>query len=219
MKNVQRSLALLSLLLLGAVLQACGATRGHDRATETASTMADLRASIVAVNDQITPVSASLTELLKDTVDAAPAFKQFVTASDSLANATKKTQDILTKLRSEGTAYFAEWEKQNAAITDPSIKKSADERRADLSKQLDEVTKAMGDVVATYPPYLSRIKDARTFLSNDLTRAGIKSIDSTLSHLINQGGEVSKSLNAVVKALDKTIPDFQAAKAPPPPKK
>jgi len=218
MKNAQRFLAPLSILVATAMLHSCAAPTGHAQATETAKTMGDLRTALVAVNDAITPVSNSLTELLKDSVDATAAYKQFVSASDTLVDRTKTTQTILGDLRARGTAYFSEWEKQNAAITDPDIKKSAEARRAKLAKQLDGLTSAADEVVATYPPYLARIKDARTFLSNDLTKAGIKSIDSTLSHLINEGKDVQKSLTNLVKEIDTTMPAFEAAKAPEPPK-
>jgi chromosome segregation ATPase len=221
MKNANRTSALLSFLpalLLGAALQGC-ATQGHDRATSAANKMSDLRSSIVATKDAIAPVSASLTELLKDTVDAPKAFDQFAKATDKLADATKQTQSDLADLRAEGAAYVAEWEKQNAAITDADIKESAEDRRKSLSKKLEGVTKAMDEAAGMYPPYLARMKDARTALSNDLTKAGIKSIDSTLSHLINEGADVTKALDKVVKELDATIPAFQAAKAPPPPAK
>jgi uncharacterized phage infection (PIP) family protein YhgE len=219
MKKSQRSLALLPLIafVAAAALQSC-ASSGHDQATETASKMTDLRTAVVMTKEAIVPVSASLTDLLKDNTDAKSAYDRFVKSSDALVDATKKTQTVLGDIRAQGSAYFAEWEKQNAAITDPGIKKASDERRADLSKKLDGLTKEMSDVAATYPPYLQRIKDARTFLSNDLTKAGIKSMDSTISHLINEGGEVSKALDGVIKELDATIPAFQAQKPPPPPK-
>jgi ABC-type transporter Mla subunit MlaD len=219
MKNVQRAFVVIpTLVFAGFLFQACAATRGHDMATDTAVEMADLRTSIGGLKTQITAVSSSLSDIVKDSVDATPAFNQFVKASDGLTAATKKTQDILAKLRTDGSTYLTEWQQQNVLITDPDIKKTAEERRKDLSKSLDGVTKSMGEVVATYPPYLSRLKDARTFLSNDLSQAGIKSIDSTLNHLIKQGAEMSKSLDDVEKALDATIPKFQAAKAPPPAK-
>jgi chromosome segregation ATPase len=216
MKNALRTLAPLPALLALVMFQSC-ATEGHDRANDTANKMTSLRTAIVATRDQVGVVSTSLTELTKENVDAKTAFNSFSAASDKLNEETKKTQDILRDLRAQGAAYFAEWQKQNAAITDPDIKKAADERRAEMTKNLDGVTKSMDEAAALYPPYLARIQDAKTFMSNDLTKNGIKTIDSTLNHLVKEGSEVQKALDSVVKNLDATIPTFQAAKAPAPP--
>jgi chromosome segregation ATPase len=216
MNNALRSLATLPALIALVWLQGC-ASEGHDKANDTATKMSSLRSAIVATKDQVNAVSASLTELTKENVDSKTAFGQFTKSTDKLADETKKTTEILRDLRAQGAAYFAEWQKQNAAITDPDIKKAADERRADLTKSLEGVTKSMDEAAALYPPYLSRIQDAKTFMSNDLTKNGIKTISSTLEHLVKEGGEVSKALDSVVKNLDATIPAFQAAKPPPPP--
>jgi len=219
MKNAFRTLAPISALLALAMFQACAATSGHDQASAIATKMGSLRSAVNSTKEQIAGVSASVTELRKENVDAKPAYDQFTKASDKLTDATKKTQDALRDLRTEGAAYFAEWQKQNSVITDPDIKKAAEARRADLNKSLDKAAKSVDQAAALYPPYLSRIQDARTFLSNDLTPAGIKKIDSTLSHLVSEGSEVSKALDSAVESLDEMIPAFQAAKPPPPPAK
>ena len=217
MKNALRTLAPIPAVLALAMLQGCAATSGHDQAANISTKMGSLRSAVVATREQIATVSASVTELRKENVDAKVAYDQFAKSSDKLADATKKTQDSLRELRAAGATYFAEWEAQNAAITDPDIKKAGESRRADLNKSLDSAAKSMDQAAALYPPYMSRIQDARTFLANDLTQAGIKKIDSTLNHLVSEGSEVSKALESVVKSLDEAIPAFQAAKPPPPP--
>jgi len=218
MNHALRTLVSLPVLLAFALPSGC-ATTGHDKASDIATKMTALRAAVTSTKEQIAAVSASVSELLKEDVDAKAAFDQYGKAADKLADATKKTQDAVRDVRTEGAAYFTEWQKQNVAINDPAIKKAADERRADLNKHLDEVAKNTEQAAALYPPYLSRIQDARTFMSNDLTKAGIKRIDSTLNHLVSEGSEVSKALDTAMKSLDETIPMFQAAKAPPPPAK
>jgi hypothetical protein len=122
-------------------------------------------------------------------------------------------------MRSQGQAYFAEWEKQAATINDPDLKKSAEERRTRLAKAVEEVSGAMDEARNEIKPYVASIKDVQTYLSNDLTPAGIESIEGKSKDITKRAKAIGDEIDDVVEELEEHAPQFKTAKPPPPPAK
>jgi chromosome segregation ATPase len=215
--NILKSLFVAGAIAGALVLDGCQTTQGSARADTTAMHMDDLRTSIQDLDTKMQAAVTSLSSVVETGAqDPKPAFAQYqknVAATDSALARCEKT---LKAMQTECQTYFAEWQQQAATMTDPSLRAKAEERRTKLSKAIDGVTKAMDEARGGITPFMMSIKDVQTYLSNDLTPAGIKSIKDKSGKLTKDARSISKSLDEVVEALEKGAPEFRTATPPPP---
>lgn len=207
-------MVLLSALSMGSACQSAG----HQKAESTAMHMEDLSAAVTSMKQKASSCAATLATVVeKGAVDPKPPFEQYkkdvAAVVDGLANA----ESHLKSMKAEGQTYFAEWEKQSATIQDADLRKSADERRARLSKAVEAVSTAMDAARAEIKPFVATIQDVQTYLSNDLTPDGIKSVGGKSKQLGKDAKSIGDKLDDVVEALEKGAPEFKTAKPPPPP--
>jgi hypothetical protein len=207
------SLNPLFLLLSSTMIWSCQTTGSPDRAAETGLQMAEVRAAAVVTKDRITALNASLT-YLQHAPDTKAAFDQFVATSKKLEDATDDSQTARTNLRAHGVDYFAEWERSNSTILDSGMKQTAQARRNQMQERFSEVDLAIDEAIASYRPYLARIKDVRTVMANDLSTAGLQSVDSPVETVMKEGNDVARRLDKVIKTVDETWPSFPAATGP-----
>ena len=108
------------------------------------------------------------------------------------------------------------WSIAQSTITDPALKQSAQERRARLSRAIDDVDAAMKEADADLTAYTNALADMQIYLANDLTPAGIQAAREKIQLIRRDASSISDKLSRVVAALDKTAPEFKTAKPPPP---
>jgi DNA repair exonuclease SbcCD ATPase subunit len=126
-----------------------------------------LHDGVSTLQTQLTATSSSLQDVCdKAKEDPRPAFAAFDKNLSATEASYKRIESAIADARASADAYFADWEKQNATMTDASMKEAAQERRAKLTKALDPVVESMNEVRDELTPLLARFKDARTYLSN-----------------------------------------------------
>jgi hypothetical protein len=164
--------------LLGALALVSGCkSEGHQQADSTAMSMDSLRVAATTLKERVNAVATSLATVVeKADVDPKVPYEQYSANVTSLKDGLDKVESNLNTMKTQGQAYFSEWEKQAATITDPDLKKKADQRREKLSKALTAVAEAMTAARTELVPFAKSNEDLRTYLKNDLTPAGIKSI-------------------------------------------
>jgi hypothetical protein len=213
-------IALASLILLPALLlnSACQASSGSAKAESTAMSMDGLQKAIETLKAKVNAAAGSLANVVeKGAVDPKGPFEQYKRDVEAVEDGLSKAESNLKTIRSQGAKYFAEWEKQAATIHDEDLKKTAQERRTRLSKAIDDVGTAMDAAREEIKPFVSSIQDVQTYLSNDLTPAGIESIEGKSKQITKSADSIGDKLDDVYKALQKGAPEFKMAKPPPPP--
>jgi Protein of unknown function (DUF2959) len=204
--------------LLALTLTAACETSGHQQADSTAMSMDGLRAASGALKDKVNAVATSLATVVeKADVDPETPFKQYGKDVSALNDAMNRADTNLKSMKDQGQAYFAAWEKQAATISDPDLKKKAEERRDKLSKAVAAVSDAMAAARAEIGPYVKASVDVQTYLKNDLTPGGVKSVADKSKKMTGDAKSIGKKLDDVVEALEKGAPEFKTAKPPPAP--
>jgi len=215
-------IALASLALLPALLlnSACQSSSGSQKAESTAMSMDGLRGAVETLKTKVNAAAGSLATVVeKGAVDPKAPFEQYKKDVAAVVDALAKAESNLKTMKSEGATYFAEWEKQAATIQDPDLKAAAGERRTRLAKAIEDVSAAMDAARAEITPFATKIQDVQTYLSNDLTPAGIESIEGKSKEISKGADAIGDELDDVVEALEKHAPEFKTAKPPPPAKK
>jgi len=209
------SLALLPAILLGS---ACQSSSGNQKAESTAMSMDGLREAVHKLKGRVTAAATSLATVVeKGAVDPKGPFDQYKKDVASVLEGLSTAESNLKSIKSQGQAYFAEWEKQAATITDPDLKEAAAERRTRLAKAIEDVSGQMDEARAEIAPFVTQIQDVQTYLSNDLTPAGIESVEGKSKDITKGAKSIGDELDDVVETLEKHAPEFKTAKPPPPP--
>jgi archaellum component FlaC len=120
-------------------------------------------------------------------------------------------------MRANGDAYFAEWEKSAATITNEDIKKISDQRRAELQKSYKDLQNTMTTVAADAKPLREQLISLREYYLQDLTEKGIEATKTPISNAKSASTKVTKGIKTVLDEVDKVATQLKVATPPPPP--
>jgi len=197
-------------LPLVALVSAACATTGFQRSSNIADTMAKQTQIAQEAKPQVDAMLASLEELTRSQGDMRPAFQKFSDTLDDTEKVAARTRKTGQTIREKEADYFAEWQKESAQITNPQIKAATEARQTEVKTKLASLSqtgKAAGDL---YDPFISDMKDIRTYLSNDLTTSGVKRIEPTIEKARRDGAALQKALDDFNRAST----DVQASLRP-----
>lgn len=210
----KHSLPFFTMLLLGtsAFLGGC-ATTGMDRSVKTSNSIQEVDSEIRKMIVQIDVTGTSLDSL----VIAAnhDLKKSFNTYSDNLVKLDregKRTIKRVEEMKSRSKEYFAEWEKQGDAYTNPQIRELSEERRIKLANLYAQVPAAGVGIKGAYHAYLTDLKEIQLFLSNDLTPKGVDAIGPVAKKTVQDREDLKASLRPLIYALDEIKAELYSGK-------
>jgi uncharacterized protein YukE len=203
-------------VLAAPFLGACSSTpSGARQAEAAATTLDDLRGTLLTLKQDIQASSGRLDTLIgsqkdpeQDTKQAFAAFSKSVSTVE--ASAGKATRE-LDGLRKETEAYFAKWTRDSAAITDASLKKSAEKRQKSMASVLDDLGDQMGDVQEELVPFQTLLGEVRTYLGNDLSPAGLEAVRAKAKTLGKQARSLVGEIDDVLEEIDDGADSFRGA--------
>ena len=204
MKLGKCSLALCATLLLStAALMGGCATTGMDRSVKASNSIKDVDSEIRKMIVQIDVTAASLDSLVAP--GQSELKKPFDKYSDNLAKLDSEGKKVIQRteeMKARNTEYFAEWEKQDDAFTNPEIRELSSERRTKLAEIYARVPAAGAGIKGNYNAYLTDLKEIQKYLSTDLTAKGIESITPVAQKSVQELDALKVSLQPLLTALD-----------------
>jgi len=212
----RRALVALGGLALAA-LAACKSS-GVERSEATQTTIAEFKTELQNYSATLDKTFASLDELIKNAkVDPKGEFAKFSANLDALIKSAENARSNSEQMKSLGDAYFLEWEKAAATITNEDIRKISDQRRAELQKSYKELRTTMTEVAADAKPLREQLISLREYYSQDLTEKGIEATKTPVSNAKSASSKVTKGIKTVLEAVDKVAMQLKVATPPPPP--
>jgi hypothetical protein len=204
MKIRKPSLAFLTMLLLGtaAFLGGC-ATTGMDRSVKASNSIRDVDNEIRKMVVQIDATAASLDSLVSPgQTDLKKSFDAYTKNLKHLDSEGKKVIKRTEEMKAHNKEYFAEWEKQGEAFTNPEIGALSAERRTRLAEIYARVPAAGAGMKRTYHAYLTDLNEIQKYLSTDLTPSGVQAITPVAKKSVQELDALKLSLNPLIIALD-----------------
>jgi PBP1b-binding outer membrane lipoprotein LpoB len=185
-------------------------------AEKATTSIETVEGDISAMTSRINTTNASLNEVIvsKGKPAAKTAFDTFlknVSDMDEAAAAFIKDSDQMT---ARGTDYFREWAKSGDTYTNPQIQQLSEARRSELMNTFSQIAGPSPGVKARVNSYLSQIKQLQTYLSNDLSAAGIDAIIPVAQKAINDGQQIIVDAQPMLSAAEQAraqIGDIGAA--------
>jgi hypothetical protein len=201
-KNHSLAFLTISLLATASFLGGC-ATTGIQRSVKASNSIEEVDTEMRKMVVQIDATAASLDAVVSP---GQPELKKvFVAYSDNVADLEKTGTKVLKRMeemKSNTKDYFAEWQKEEDAYTNPRIRELSDERRNKLADIYAQVPAANDGVREAYHAYLTDLKEIQGYLSNDLTPNGVTAITPTAQKSVQDLDNLKASLRPVIYALD-----------------
>jgi uncharacterized phage infection (PIP) family protein YhgE len=208
------TLALATALLLSALPLACKTTEGHDRAETTADQVVALGAAAGGTQSALDQTLKSLEEVVA-TKDKSPktAYDAFAKGYGSFVEEFASLNSTRAGLKSKAEVWFTEFEKQNSAIQDADLRKSGEKRLETFREGIAETSKQVDKLIEGTSGVEARLKDLRTFLSNDLTPDGIGAVEDRIKDLAKDGRKAAGGLGELRKSSEALAEKLRAARA------
>jgi hypothetical protein len=214
MKLGNHSLAILTAFLLGtaAFIGGC-ATTGMDRSVKASNSIRDVDSEIRKVITHIDVTAASLDVLVRGgNSDLKKSFNKYSDNLGKLDHEGSKMLKRMDEMRSHSKEYFAEWETQGSAYTNPEISQLSEERRVNLAEVYARVPAASVGIKSAYNSYLTNLKEIQKFLSNDLTPNGLDAIDPIAKKAVQDKDTLKASFQPLLAALDEIKAELYSKK-------
>ena len=193
-------------------------TAGEERAGAAVSGLKETRAELAAAKGQLEKTLAAM-NAMRDGQGTLPT--EFATYNAEL----KKTEEHAAKvraraadMRARASEYQTKWRQEVSNIDDPTLRAAANSRAEKVRERYDGITAKANETRAAYEPFMKQLKGVQTYLSNDLTAAGVQSAGDVFDRATANGKTVSERIDAVIAELDSVATNFgappTAAKAP-----
>jgi hypothetical protein len=200
--------AALSLAAPQAWAQKAAAQASEDRAA--------FRESILGIKDQIDTTLGALDGIgkAKDTGARKSALKKYSSAVKDMSKAIDKTRDYAERMRERGQAYFKGWEKSMKGVTNEDLKAAANEHRAALQAQYEQIEKGMAQAKDDSAAFWKNVQDLDKFYQNDLSDNAISTSAKLVATTMDDGKKIQGYIDDVVKAVDevgKQVKEEEAA--------
>lgn len=201
MKTITTSLLCGAVLSAALIISGCSST-GYSKGGDAAKGMDKTSTEVDAIVNQTTMTLTSLSNLVYSPApDLVPQYKTFASATKKLMSLSDSLDKQASDMKQRADAYFAEWDKGMTNITNPSLRKASEERRANVSSAFDEAAGSLKKSKDAFDPFVSDLKDIQQVLSLDLTQGGIKSVQKTASSAIAHGQDLRAALTEAAKDI------------------
>src|SRR5262245_2721455 len=161
MKRSQALLTLAALSVAGLLLAPSNtnAAGGYKLADKVGNGIAEFRDEIVDVKKAVDVTMVALDKIVADaTVDPRKAFQQFDKSVPKIDSAAAKARKRAEDMKGRGKEYFEKWEKEIGSVSDPEIRKLAEDRRAKLQTAFSGIKTSMEPARDQFNSWLGHLK-------------------------------------------------------------
>jgi chromosome segregation ATPase len=190
--TLRRSLFTVAVIGLAMGLAAVGGTgcsqEKYKPAEKAAGGLTDAASNLTKGQASIGEALTSLNNLTSSSGgDLRAKYDSLTKAMNNLDSSAKDAKSKADDMKAKGDAYFANWDKESAAIKNEDIRARSDARKADVKNQFNTVRSLYQQAADQYRPFSSDLHDIHTALGTDLTPAGLNSVKDVVSRATKEG--------------------------------
>ena len=174
----------------------------YKKAEETGKTMKQFREEIQKAGEQMQKTLSALSAVVQPGGDLVKKYKNLADQVKDLNKSAENVRKRSTDMRAKGGQYFAEWEKQYAAIGNEALRQKSQQRQRDIKAQFEKLQPLTTAAKNNFVPMMANLQDVVTYLGSDLTPGGVAAVGDMVKEIQGQAAEVKKSVDEILKHLD-----------------
>jgi len=189
--------------LLASLIAACATgDRGH-RVEGITSNFEQVDNDLRAALAHVDAVEASLDGLVRsDNEDLVASFQEYSGQVAEMERIGEQLEEHADAMRSQGLEYFDEWRASEETVSNPEVREISEQRLEETRDSFTQVSRSSTDVKRALQTYISDLRDIETFLSHDLTPAGIEAITPVAEQAKEDGSTLQQAISPMMSALD-----------------
>jgi hypothetical protein len=198
--------ALVAIIWACVVLAGCSSgskkTAGEERSAAAITGVKDTRTELAAGRGQIDRTVAAMNAMRDGQGNLQTEFATFndeIKKSDAQA---EKTRARAADMRARSGQYQTKWREEMSNVEDPALRAAATTRANMVRERFDEIKDKADEARAAYEPFMRQLKSVQTYLSNDLTPAGVQSASAVFDKATADAKVVTQKIDAVIAELD-----------------
>jgi DNA repair exonuclease SbcCD ATPase subunit len=129
------------------------------------------------------------------------AVKSFQKDVDGLNKDLKKATDGIKNLRAKRDQYFSEWERSIAEISDPDLKKAAEERQQNVMANHTQLSERATALREKIDGFMKELSDLTTFLGSDPTAEAASASKPKIDKVLADGNAIASEVQEVSSQL------------------
>jgi len=204
-------------LVVSALIGALGCSSGKDkktggeqRAGAAAGGLKETRNELSTARAQIDKTLFSMNRLRDGQGQLQTEFTEFNAELKKTDEQAAKVRARAADMRTRATEYQTKWRQEVANIDDPALRAAANTRADKIRERYDAITAKANEVRTAYEPFIKQLKGVQTYLSNDLTPAGVQGAGDVFDRATANGKTVGEKIDAVIAELDSVAANFTA---------
>jgi hypothetical protein len=187
---------------------------GYKLADKVGASIAKFRDDIVDIKNATDTTLASLDQIVTQAAeDPRKAYKEFEKSIPKIDSAAKTAKKHADDMKEKGHNYFEQWAKELTTVSDPDIRKLAEERKAKLQSSFENIKNSTQPAREQFSAWLDHLKDLQKFLSQDITINGIEAAKDPIAKAKADGVAVQQSLEKIINELNTVVAAITPAKA------
>lgn len=201
---------LLSAVLSAAVvvsLWGCASPTGAQRLDTTNASISDIGSQLDQGATRLDNLLASI-DALESSENLDRAFRDFERAVDNLEQTAERVRSRRIAMEARAAEHVAQWRTESAQLTSDSAQEISAQRRQEFERSVATVSGKLAELRTQYDPFVSKLKDLRLVLANDLTRPGIELTRPLRASIAEQSKGIREASANARQALDTAQADF-----------
>lgn len=199
--------ALLACVLAGAPMGCATTSSAPNRLSSTTGTMEDIETLLSEGETELNELVASI-NALESAPDVEKAYRAFDHNVNDIDRIAERVRARRISMQTRASEYVARWESESTTLSSERAADLSEQRRKEFQDSVDTVTKRLDDLRAQYDPFISKLKDLRVVLSNDLTRRGIELTEPIRDNVGEMAQDLRERSADTKQALQKAREEF-----------
>ena len=192
------------------VMSGCSSSRGYKRAEATSNSIDAMRAEILSGKDQIQATVDAMNDVVASaSSDPRPAYETFTKEYGKTQKQAGKASKRAATIRKKGAAYFKAWETEFEKVASPELRKSFEQRKADLQDEYAKIQAFSKGLKKDFETFMSNLNDVNIVLGVDLTSKGIASTSDYVKEATTTAVSINKRLDQYIKVLDRVAAEMR----------
>lgn len=176
MKSIPLVRHFLTFTAIAGLVAGC-ASDNYNKSAKTATALAESSATIEKSKALIDQSLADLNDLVSNpNPDLRKQYQRFNETMSELGASDRDVAGKAEAMKTQGSNYFAGWDKELALIQNEDIHNRSEARRNEVAGRFDRMSRQYDEARTAFGPFMSDLRDVQKSLSTDLTAGGLASI-------------------------------------------